>query len=259
MVFDLDDTLMNTGARTVKIAHEYVDAVNKMSKILQEEAKISPEYPLLAKVSIHNVQYKNANTIAAVGIVDPAVEIKFTPFWEEKFFSNAYCKYDLPIEGGAEYVMELFNAKAIIVYLTGRDSPRMEEGTRAALLKSGFPLDDKKALLKMKPKHTTADMEFKTQAFKTIKTLGHVVGAFENEPENVNAYLDEFPKVKAVFLDTKNSQDTIPVEDAIAVDPDVHWVKTLLGPWSPLTPVPPVNPPKVRKSFGPPTNPRRPF
>jgi hypothetical protein len=63
------------------------------------------------------------------------------------------------------------------------------------------------------------DLVFKVSQFENVASLGQVVGAFENEPANINAMAAAFPSAVPIFLDTVHS----PKPDVPG--PRVQWVK----------------------------------
>ncbi|GAH00209.1 unnamed protein product, partial [marine sediment metagenome] len=50
--------------------------------------------------------------------------------WRKKFFNGEYLKYDEPVPGSVEFVNELSDSGALIIYLTGRDAPGTLIGIR---------------------------------------------------------------------------------------------------------------------------------
>jgi hypothetical protein len=98
----------------------------------------------------------------------------------------------------------------------------MEDGTKQDLQKLGLPVDDAQGTLIMRQDTTMSDLAFKISMFPTIEKMGTVVGVFENEPANINAHHDFFPKAVAIFLDTIHSDTTVVPEAGIA------WVKDFI-------------------------------
>ena len=96
----------------------------------------------------------------------------------------------------ADIANQLVKAGAKIVYLTGRDVPRMQVGTLLNLKRNFFPIDSANAQLMMKPDPKMDDLLFKKQAFEEIKKMGVVVGVFENEPNGLARFHGEFGDVE---------------------------------------------------------------
>jgi hypothetical protein len=130
VVFDLDDTLLNTGSRNVKIAQEFSQLPGKT---------FLAEKKLLAKASLLTVQYATSETLRALGITNGDFLNEFLEFWSERFFSDNYCADDFANEGAVDYVNALTDAGANVVYLTGRNELGMLKGTRESLEKQKFP------------------------------------------------------------------------------------------------------------------------
>ncbi|MGK5084035.1 HAD family hydrolase [Bdellovibrionota bacterium FG-1] len=210
VIFDVDDTLFDSRTRTVAIMRD-----------IAGQAEVIREYPeaarQLATVALNDIRFFHDDTMKSLGITDPAIITKFRDLWAAQFFSNL-CAMDTPINGAAEYVHELADAGAQIIYLTGRDEPRMGPGTRDGLLRNGFPMDNSVQLL-MKPDAKMDDLVYKTDAFRRISTMGKVIAGFENEPRNLNEMHRNFPDAIMIFLDTIHSnRPDVPTEGAVWVD-----------------------------------------
>lgn len=202
VIFDLDDTLINTRERNLRIFRDFLEQPG-----LDESYPAESEH--LAAITLAEVRYLLKDTMAGIGIFNSEFVAKAQAFWDERFFTNRYAARDQQIAGAVSYVKALAELGTKIVYLTGRDSPRMGRGTKYNLIAHGFPLDGKKAILMMKPDAKHDDLEFKRQAFSSIEKLGKVIAVFENEPANLNAMKERFPNATAVFLDTIHSPKPI--------------------------------------------------
>ena len=123
-------------------------------------------------------------------------------FWTARFFTNQYLPYDRAYEGAAEFTRKLHELGAEIVYLTGRDEPGMGDGTRANLLRDGFPWEVERTHLLLKKAAHLPDLEHKKEAANYIREHGTLVAAFENEPPNLIALYQLFPDAMHVFVDT---------------------------------------------------------
>ena len=135
--------------------------------------------------------------------------------WLQKFFTNEYCVKDRANAKAASYVREIVAHGGFVVYLSGRDVPRMGAGTETNLKLRGFPVDPESTVLMLKPDAAIPDLDFKVGAFAKIATLGDVVAGFENEPANLNVIASRFPQAQMIFLDTIHSaKPDVPTERA---------------------------------------------
>ncbi len=192
VVFDLDDTLINTRERTVRILKEFALEVRESN--LYESVK-------LEAVRSEQVRFQMKDTFRNLGIENEALLKVASDFWAPRFFSDAYVLKDRPVPGAAAYVRQLESDGATIVYLTGRDIANMQRGTVENLRALGFP----QGTLLMKPDAKMSDLDFKRTAIAQIRGMGEVVGVFENEPANLNLLHEAFPNAHGVFLDTIHS------------------------------------------------------
>ena len=204
VVFDLDDTLINSRTRTVRILNEF------------SEQQAVPE---LEHLEVAQIRYDLEDTFKELGLADDKLLALANVFWKTRFFTNEYAAKDRPVPGAAAYVRWLAGQGARIVYLTGRGENEMREGTLANLERNHFPLDDDTVVLLMKPDMKMDDTVFKVAAFARINKMGEVVGAFENEPRNINAMQTAWPDALAIYLDTIHSKKP----DVPA--PGVFWVR----------------------------------
>ena len=109
------------------------------------------------------------------------------------------------------------DAGAVIVYLTGRDLPNMALGSFASLRDLGFPIGVIGTELVVKPTFEMPDAEFKREVAPELKRLGKVIAAFDNEPANVNLFLETHPDCAAVFLDTQYAPNPIALDARVEV------------------------------------------
>ncbi len=209
-VFDLDDTLLSTDHRHVRILREFALAINA------DEPEAAWK---LARVEAGQLRYAIADTARAAGVADEPLLAALRDYWFTRFFRNDYLRCDEPIPGAAEFCQEAKGRGAVVVYMTGRDVT-MRDGTVHALERHGFPLPDAETTrLILKPRFDTPDLEFKTSALRELEALGEVVGAFENEPSHINLFHGAFPSAVNVFVDTKHSGKPV------SPHPALPWIR----------------------------------
>jgi len=216
VVFDLDDTLFDARSRTLPILKE-----------LSLEPDFQKEFPQaatrLASATLADMAYEVRHTLKNLGLDDEALVKRATDYWNPKFFSQR-CEDDEALPGAADLTSAYAKHGAVIVYLSGRDIPRMRDCSLKSLRKSGMPLGKKTQLI-LKPNKDLEDLAFKRAAFESIDKLGTVIAVFENEPRNLNALGERFPKAVLVYLDTRHSS----APDAPTAE--AHWVKDFIpGP-----------------------------
>lgn len=140
-------------------------------------------------------------------------------FWKERFFVDAYMKYDVPVVGACEFVQACYQAGASIVYLTGRDLPNMALGTFASLRDHGFPIGVVGTSLVTKPTFAMPDLDFKRAVVPEFSRVGRLVASFDNEPGNVNLFLEANPEAESVFVDTQHAPNPPDLDSrAIVID-----------------------------------------
>jgi phosphoglycolate phosphatase-like HAD superfamily hydrolase len=206
VIFDLDDTLFDPGPRNVQILRDLVAA---------HPGRYPEVEKRLPALTTDGVRYALRDTLSEMGVTDAERVKAARSFWAPRFFGSDYLKHDAANPGAVDYVAKLSQAGALVVYLTGRDTKKMKEGTEATLRAAGFPLGEGKAVLLLKPDPRFRDVAFKRRAVDKIGKMGTVVGGFDNEPANVNLLKKGFPSARIVFLVTRQSPGAPPVDAGI--------------------------------------------
>lgn len=215
VVFDLDDTLLSTAQRHIRILREYAAEPSTRARHLEEAWK-------LVQIERSQLRYLITETAQEAGVWDPQVVLELKDYWFERFFKNEYIAGDDPLPGAAQYCQDVLARGAAVVYMTGRDEA-MREGTISALTRHGFPLPGRDGVvLILKPAFHTPDLEFKTQSLRRLAEMGAVTGGFENEPAHVNLLQDFFPGSRMVFVDSRHSGKPV------APHPAIPWIKDFL-------------------------------
>lgn len=191
VVFDLDGTLFDTAQRNVRILQEWA-----------KENSSNPDAKAISQVTAKDAGYSIVDTLKNISVTTAETVSSVRNFWFKRFFTNEYVVIDEPIPGGPAFVNACHDKGALIVYLTGRDTPQMGKGTEESLQKHGLPMDGKTAILMLKSSPEIKDFKFKQDSCNRIRELGSVVAVFENQPRNLNALLREFPEAIPVFIDS---------------------------------------------------------
>lgn len=192
VVFDLDSTLYHTDQRHLQIFWEFIEQHHPHDPVLRDAFQTLAQQGYI---------WSPMDALRQLKVGDHALLQSLAQFWRDRFFSNPYLQYDLPVPGAPEYVRACHDRGAFCYYLTGRTGSLMEEGTRASLFQHGFPMDSR-THLHMKNRKTDDDLQFKLDAATPLRVLGRVLAIFENEPANLNGLSEAFPEALAVFLDT---------------------------------------------------------
>jgi hypothetical protein len=198
--FDLDSTLLDNSPRQALIMREYgADAGVATLTAVQAEHwdGWSYEIPMraaglsTAEISEHGPRFKD--------------------WWRARFFTSEYCVHDRPIAGAPEFVCAVAEAGSAICYVTGRHEP-MRGGSIESFESGGFPVPDGERIqLLMKPDLDESDDAYKLRAYELLRSMGDVVGAFDNEPAHINGYNQAFPEAHSVHLATDHSMREIKV------------------------------------------------
>jgi hypothetical protein len=201
VVFDLDSTLFDLAIRVTAILDQYARAP-------EHKARFPLECEALKRIEIRKGDWGLTEPLERLGIslsTHPEFVRDVQAAWAKGFFSNRFLQHDLPLPGAVQFVRDVMSAGADVIYLTGRDIPRMQAGTRQSLLETGFPLNDQSAKMVLKPIAEMDDAAFKVNEIVAYQLKYKQIWLFENEPVNINAVSKRCPEVKMVFVDTCHS------------------------------------------------------
>ncbi len=123
IVLDIDNTLVDTRARTLAAARAF--------------ARQHPRYARLGRLTLQQVGYDGRQTAAGLGYAPRTAEA-FQRFWDGYFWDAANFKHDRPIRGTVGLARQ---AKALgleVFYLTGRVQS-LKGGTLRQLARLGLP------------------------------------------------------------------------------------------------------------------------
>jgi len=194
LAFDLDSTLFDNRPRQAKIVRDFGKA--RGLSVLQA---CKPEY-FISGWDLESALFRCGLSQEEL----KACLAQVRQFWQERFFTNAYCIEDVPIPGAKKYLDACLKTSAQLVFVTGRPED-MEEGTIACLKKHGMPTPGGRVHLLMKPLEQKDDDLFKRQAHSRIASLGELIAVFDNEPTHINDYAQQFPDAFVFWLDTGHS------------------------------------------------------
>jgi hypothetical protein len=198
-VFDLDSTLFNVAPRFSKIIEEFCTDRSMCQKYPKATEKLS-------QVKVTHHPYYLKQFMVDIGLSEEPKEFykEIFEYWQTRFFHDKYVVYDEPEIGAVDFVQSLHQRGVHIIYLTGRDEPRMKIGTLESLKKWEFPVEVNKAELYLKPYKELDDAEFKRDHFN-IFPPDEKIWFFENEPVNIHLVLKDCPHVNIIYFDSVHS------------------------------------------------------
>ncbi len=200
-IFDLDSTLYDLTDRKQQILLSFLKQNENLAKFQDERTR-------LEAVEVRQNEFGIDQALERVGIsakTHPEFYKLVYTFWEFYFFHNDFVKFDTTFAGAVEYVRKIDALGAQIIYLSGRDEPRMMAGTRLSLENSGFPVKKANIEICLKPHSKISDHHFKLDFMLALESKYKEVWLFENEPVNINLIEKHCPNTKFVFIDSNHS------------------------------------------------------
>lgn len=208
VIFDLDSTLFDVTARNQVILKEFA-----------KDSEMARRYPnealLVAQADFQGKDWGIRKPLERAGVRTTSIDFfrDIREFWAQRFFSNDYLKYDQPYDGAAEFVHQLKNAGAHVMYLTGRDEVRMGLGTREILKQWNFPVEEDGCRVVLKPHAGLDDADFKKDIIVELADDYQELWLFENEPVNLHVIAEHMPHVHLVYFDSVHSGRMPPPEN----------------------------------------------
>ncbi len=199
VVFDLDDTLLDTRPRRLRVLADFISLPDTVENFPAEVARIRP---LLGVSIIKKGWYK---TLQPLGIKNKNFMKKLSGFSRKHLMSYQYLSRDVAIPGAVNYVRTVYKLGGMVVYITARFG-YLNNATMTALRNCGFPLPDgKRVYLYMNPGTYQNTVAYKSAILDIVDQMGCVAGGFENEPENINLFKRKYPSAHMMFLHTLHS------------------------------------------------------
>jgi hypothetical protein len=221
IVFDLDSTLFDVSKRSYEILKEWASHPETL-RFVETREKLADLSPAEMRYSLEDVW-----EIKKIPQEESPYDHQFKhakQFWRKRFFNHDYLIHDEPTPGAVQFVKQLHDLGAMIVYLTGRDVPLMAFGTFDQLKSHGLPIETERTRLILKPKRHIDDLEFKSGAARTISGFGKVIASFENEPKNLVAMSKCFSEeTMNVFIESVSSDHPAPAAKGIYKIQEFHF------------------------------------
>jgi hypothetical protein len=200
-VFDLDSTLFDLTLRVSAIFDDFINDTTNRNLFPNECEKLKSAQILRTDWGINEALIR----IGMTSQTNPEFCHALMEFWSYHFFSDTHLHRDEPLPGAVEFVQELRTTGAHVMYLTGRDIPRMLKGTEQSLKSWNFPLGGEGAKLVLKPAAGLDDASFKVTVLKEARKKYDRIWLFENEPVNLNLTAKHCPDIGLVFIDSAHS------------------------------------------------------
>lgn len=211
VVLDLDGTLYNNQHRTLRILQEFAHSKGaEAPELVAAVDGLSPD----------QVRYAMTDTLEEAGLRQLDIAKAAHAYWMDRFFTDDYLGYDLPTPGAVAFVHLIHEAGGVPAYLTGRDAPNMLIGTVRALQRDGFPVGTVNTRIILKEDFHTADHEYKARIINSLRRMGEVVGAFDNEPGLCNLFQEAYPDASVFWLDAPHAPNPPPLDQRVEVISD---------------------------------------
>ena len=177
VVFDLDSTLLDNRPRQAQILRDFAQQVGE------------PSFAAVAASDFDGWDLRRA--LDHAGVPRPVISARYGEarrFWQERFFTSAYCRHDQSIPGAVKFVNEVARAGRVI-YLTGRP-PAMRDGTLESLGRLGFPRPgDGETQLLLKPESALTFTKV-DETLKKIATFLPVSDEMLEDYAQIQSYID---------------------------------------------------------------------
>ncbi|MBX7098083.1 MAG: HAD family hydrolase [Myxococcaceae bacterium] len=192
VVFDLDNTVADTRARTLAIAHAY-DAQRGTH--------------LFDGVALNEVGHDGEELARSLGLSEAEVT-SFQRYWKAEFWKSDNLVHDLPMPTIIKLAQDAKKAGAEVIYLTGR-AQETEAGTIAQLKRFKLPDADASHVLS-KPLPRMSTPNFKVRELDRLERQGAHIAWFFTEGRKDLGYIQQKLSTPCVLLDsTQGGEEAI--------------------------------------------------
>jgi phosphoglycolate phosphatase-like HAD superfamily hydrolase len=203
-VFDLDETTVDSSPRRF---YALRDAV---AEACANPATANPDCAPLAGIKLQDLyrlrnRYDDLTYLRHYGATDEAFVEAVANRAFSIYLSGRYIVDEDRLYVGAQaFLRDLKRAGAQVFYVSSRSIQNQGRPTIEFLKEHGILRDGEENLVYLKP-DSEASPDFKHRATLEIAQRvagdgGHVFGIFENEPENLEIWIGNFPRAMAFFM-----------------------------------------------------------
>lgn len=208
LIFDLDETVVDSTPRrllALQLAREQHCSTEK----IQGDASLQDACNRVKKVRLRHFEglynsYSFFELWKSLGLENSDLQI-----WRdgverktvEEYLSGRFEEFDQAVFGAVQFLQSVQEVGATVYFVSSRYEDVQGESTRRSLerlrmIGSNFFPTQLKLRLRGEP-----SLAFKQRAFREIaESSGEsVIGVFENEPENLIAMMETFPRARAFF------------------------------------------------------------
>lgn len=185
VIFDIDNTLVDTRRRTLAAAHAF-------------GRRGGPELSLLARATIDQVGWDGTQTGKKLGLHRGTTRA-FQRYWDDFFWTSRNLKLDTAIRQTVQLARLAKAAGAEVLYLTGRIED-LKPGTIHQLRKLGLPdVDGSHVICKPSLKVKTAT--FKQEVVRRLERNGNRICWFMSDSRSDIAAIQQRTAVPCVWID----------------------------------------------------------
>jgi phosphoglycolate phosphatase-like HAD superfamily hydrolase len=212
-VFDLDETLVDSAPRRyLSILDAFADVCEGDDpRFPRAEEDLHPDCVVREALTLEGLyrlrnRYDDVIYLRQAGAQDPEFIDAVLDQALSIYLSGRYIVEDDHLNRGAKsFVQELKRADAKVYFVSSRSRRYQGAETLEFLRRRGFIRAGEEDLLFLKEEDEVS-VEFKYRSAEEIRDRvesrgGQVIGIFENEPENLDAWASIFPKAKAFFVE----------------------------------------------------------
>ncbi|MHA1309297.1 MAG: HAD hydrolase-like protein [Candidatus Helarchaeota archaeon] len=168
IVFDIDDTIMDTAER---------------KKIIYNRLKKMYDLPTISSEEFEKA-YNIAQILVKYNFQEDEI-LKINQKFVKLFLSNKYILKDRPFPGIKDIINELLKMNYYIIYLTGR-TINLRKKTIKSFKMNEIPIQKPNIDLVMKKDNDCPDLTFKLEYIKNFREKENIVCFIDNDSETCN-------------------------------------------------------------------------
>lgn len=208
IIMDLDETVIDTHSR------KYISYMEAQKTLcgLPSETLTNPKSPDcekalgLSKIDFYRIEngYSSTLLMQKLSLTDESFITTFNKMMVTNYLSGKWMETDSSIPGASPFVRSMKRSGAQVYFISSRYEELQSVDTLAQLMSLGFIDHPENANVILRKKGQDS-LSFKKEAVQRIALLSGqtgipVIGLFENEPENLNAWKKVFPEASAYLI-----------------------------------------------------------
>ncbi len=195
IIVSMDGALLDNRPRMLKVIAD--ELTGGLAQKLDEKTLRA-----IASITPRRMSDDIEETLREHGVDDEELLATFRRAYDEKFDTNDYVLFDLPLPGAVPFLKTLSDAEGFIAYFANRNTARSRAGTERSLSMFEFPPPrGETGTLFTQDEGGSDALALKRSGGEELKGQGEVVAVFDNDPKALAIFGELLPDAELVMVD----------------------------------------------------------